>query len=195
MLLIGSDHGQETIGHAIDVQDWLASEGLGRFVASRDVAVAGQGTAAVLYATERGLTALHGVLDRLRLQPWVDEVLTGQQLARLGYAAQGGIVAAFNTARIATPNAHGVPGQRWAVAEPDKPTGIGNGQHGGWGPDETRPFLMIEGPGVAAGSVTAPTSLVDIAPTILAFLGLPRDAMDGTPIEFHPAAAARSAGG
>lgn len=190
LLLVGSDHGQETVGFSIDVQEWLTEQGLGALVKSKDIAVAGQGTAALLYATDRGRPALGGILDRLQQQRWVGELLVGQQLLTLGFAPQGGVVAAFSTARTKAPNIHGICGQRWTIAEPGKPDGIGNGQHGGWGPDETRPFLMINGPDVACGSLALPTSLVDIAPTILAFLGLPTDAMDGTPIGFN-----RTAGG
>ena len=59
---------------------------------------------------------------------------------------------------------------------------IGCGHHGGRGPDETRPFLVLVHPEFGAGTIDRPTSLVDIAPTILAFLGQASDRMDGTPI-------------
>jgi hypothetical protein len=72
-----------------------------------------------------------------------------------------------------------VPGKRWAVAEPGKPVPVGSGQHGGWGPDETRPFLMLNDGG-PSGVRRAPSNLVDIAPTIMEFLGLPAEGFDGT---------------
>jgi hypothetical protein len=82
-------------------------------------------------------------------------------------------------ARREEANAHGVPGRRWVATDPGATVPVGSGQHGGWGPDETRPFLILSGPGVPPGALSSPTSLVDIAPTILAFLGLPRDGIEG----------------
>ncbi len=182
LLMIGSDHGQETIAESIDLADWLAARGLDDLVAAGDVAVAGQGTAALLYATERGRHELIGVLDELRYEPWADGVLTGANLAERGFAAQGGVVAAVNMARRPEPNPYGVPGRRWVVAEDGKPVPVGSGQHGGWGSDETQPFLMANDGGRSLGIVARSTSLTDIAPTIASFLGLSLDGFDGTPL-------------
>ena len=71
-----------------------------------------------------------------------------------------------------------MPGKRWVAAEGDKPVPVGSGQHGGWGPDETRPFLMIND-GRGAGERREPSSLVDIAPTLIGYLGLPMEGFDG----------------
>lgn len=179
LLAVGSDHGQETIGDCIEVEAWLAAHGLAGEVAAGAVAVAGQGTAGVLYATQEARPALLGVLDDMRAEPWADSVVVGDDLARLGYAPSGGVVAVVNMGRSAEANEYGVPGRRWVVAEGDKPPTIGWGQHGGWGPDETRPFLLLNAPQLAPGRLERPTSLVDIAPTLLDFLGLPADGMDG----------------
>lgn len=181
LLLIGSDHGQETIGEAVDLEAWLAGRGLEDLLAAGDVAVAGQGTAALLYATERGRAELLAVLDGLRAAPWAADVVAGESLAAHGFAAQGGVVAAINMARRTDANPYGVPGRRWVVAEAGKPVPIGSGQHGGWGPDETQPFLMANN-GRSSGTAGRPTSLVDIAPTIAGFLGLPTEGFDGSPL-------------
>jgi hypothetical protein len=182
LLLIGSDHGQETIGGCVDLEDWLAGHCLGTLLQSGDVAVAGQGTAALLYASDRGRAPLLGVLEAMRQAPWAGAVLADDDLAEKGMAAQGGIVAAVNMARQEALNVHGIPGQRWTVAEAGKPAAVGSGQHGGWGPDETRPFLIVLAPGQTAGVLQRPTSLTDIAPTILDFLGLRSDGLDGSTI-------------
>lgn len=179
LLAVGSDHGQETIGGGVDVDDWLVRHGLADEIASGTIAVAGQGTAALLYATPRAHAALLGVLDRLCAEPWVDAVVVGEALARLGVAPSGGVVAAVNMARDPAANDHGVPGRRWTVMEDGKQPVAGWGQHGGWGPDETRPFLVLNAPRLAPGRVERRTALVDIAPTVLDFLGLPADDMDG----------------
>jgi len=140
--------------------------------------VAGQGTAALLSATDRGRAALLGVIEGMGREPWADGVLVGEALAARGFAAEGGVVAAVNMARRPDANRHGVPGKRWVVSE-GKPVPVGSGQHGGWGPDETRPFLMVND-GRTAGVRRAPSSLVDIAPTLVDYLGLPTQGFDGS---------------
>ena len=154
LLLVGSDHGHETIGDSIAVEDWLAAHGLADLVASGDVAVAGQGTAALLYATDRGRPALLGILDAMRREPWAADVLIGDRLAR-HWASRpaGGVVAAIDMARQGDANPYGVPGRRWVAEEGGKPVPIGSGQHGGLGPDETRPFLMVNDGGRTSGLV------------------------------------------
>ena len=179
LLAVGSDHGQETIGDGIDVDAWLSAHGLAAEVAGGSVAAAGQGTAAVLYATDAARARLLGVLDRMGAEPWAGEILVGDQLRQRGFAPTGGAVAAVSLARRDEPNDHGVPGRRWVAIEDGKQPTVGWGQHGGWGPDETRPFLMLNASGLAPGRIGRQTSLVDIAPTLLGFLGLPTDGMDG----------------
>ena len=77
-------------------------------------------------------------------------------------------------------NPHGVRGYCPIVQDPaDSESKIGFGQHGGLGPNEQRPFLMIEGGGFAAGPRREPTSLIDIAPTVLRHLHKDHDDMDG----------------
>lgn len=182
LLMIGSDHGQETIGDWVSIEDWLTARGLGDPLAAGDIAVAGQGTAALLYATDRGRSALRDVLDDMRREPWSDGVVVGEALSAHGFAALGGVVAAVNMARRPDANPNGVPGRRWVAAEPGKTVPVGSGQHGGWGPDETRPFLMVNDGGRTTGVRERPSNLVDIAPTMIRFLGLPTDGFDGAPL-------------
>src|SRR5262249_18051661 len=182
LLLIGSDHGQETIGDYVEIETWLESHGLGGELANGQIAVASQGTAALLYATTESRAALLDMLDAMRAEPWADEVVVEEGLARLGHAASGGVVAAVNMGRREDENAHGVPGARWVAAVPGNPKPAGCGQHGGWGPGETRPFLLLNGTDVGPGVHAPTTSTVDIAPTILAFLGHSVGGLDGKPL-------------
>jgi hypothetical protein len=65
-----------------------------------------------------------------------------------------------------------------------KPDRLGCGQHGGLGPHETAPFLLIDGADFAPGAlVTATSSITDLAPTILRHLGLPTAGCDGRPLQ------------
>jgi hypothetical protein len=83
------------------------------------------------------------------------------------------------------PNAYGIPGIS-AAARPvvGKPDRLGCGQHGGLGRYEQMPFLMIQGSGfVPDATRTEASSMIDLAPTILAHLGLPADGCDGQPLQ------------
>jgi hypothetical protein len=182
LLLIGSDHGQETVGDYVTIEAWLEGRGLGVELADGRIAVATQGTAALLYATDEGRAALLDQLDAMRAEPWAGEVVLEEGLAALGHAASGGVVAAVNMGRREEANAYGFPGARWVAADPGNPKPAGFGQHGGWGPDETQPFLLLNGTDVRPGVHGRTTSLVDIAPTILSFLGLPSAGLDGAPL-------------
>ena len=179
LLLVGSDHGQETIGHSVAIEDWLAAHGLEDLLEAGDIAVAGQGTAALFYATDRGRAPLLGVLDEMGRADWAGDVLAGERLAEQGFAALGGAVAAVNMARQGQANHYGVSGRRWVAAEAGKAAAIGSGQHGGWGPDETRPFLVVNDGGRSTGTMQHRTCITDIAPTIARFLGLRGDGFDG----------------
>lgn len=67
------------------------------------------------------------------------------------------------------------------------------GMHGGRGHFETRPVLVAIGDDFEAGSVrSAESSITDIAPTVLAHLGLPVDGMDGRALQARVALAMES---
>jgi hypothetical protein len=182
LLLIGSDHGQETIHGAIGIEGWLEANGCSGELARGEIAVAAQGTAALIYALPGARPQLLEVIGDIRAQPWADEVIAENGLLELGLAASDGLSAAVNMGRVEAQNPFGVSGARWIAADPGNPKPVGCGQHGGWGPDETQPFLLLNGPDVPVGMRTRPSSLVDIAPSILDFLGLAHDGTDGEPL-------------
>jgi hypothetical protein len=181
LLLVGSDHGHETIGRSIHVGNWLAANGLAAEIADKKVGVAAQGTSALLYATDEARPALEKLLPKMLRQPWAGGILHGAALAATGLAGKT-LFAAVDTARSEEANGFGVAGTRWMVEDGEGTPDIGCGHHGGLGPDETRPFLVLVHPEFGTGTIDWTTSLVDIGPTILAFLGQAGDHMDGTPI-------------
>lgn len=180
--MVGSDHGHETISHGVNVVDWLGSNGYGALRESGQLSFATQGTAALLYAIGEAERVVPDVIEKLKREPWVGGIATGGELERLGIAPEGGLVAGISLARKPEPNDFGVAGQRWAAFNGSEFKGLGFGQHGGWGPDETRPFLILDYPGGKPERWAERTSLIDIAPTILTFLGLPADGMEGKAI-------------
>ena len=58
----------------------------------------------------------------------------------------------------------------------------GRGQHGGLGRYETNPVLVVDDGSGRAQRIEARTSAVDVAPTILDFLGVSCDGADGRPV-------------
>jgi predicted AlkP superfamily pyrophosphatase or phosphodiesterase len=182
LLLIGSDHGQETIHGAVSIEDWLEANGLAQELAGGEVAVAAQGTAALFYAIPDARDRLCEALLALGDEDCADEIALEDGLIQRGLTPSGGLVAGLNMGRVSEQNPYGVSGARWIAADPGNPKPIGCGQHGGWGFDETRPFLLLNGPGVPPGVLTDTSNLVDIAPTMLAFLGLPHIGTDGKPL-------------
>ena len=86
------------------------------------------------------------------------------------------------------PTRYGVPGLSYeSKPVAGKATHLHCGQHGGLAKYEQMPFLMIDGAGFAAGTLSdAPTSPIDIAPTVLAHLQLPAEGMDGRALQRLP---------
>ena len=171
----------ETVSDAIDLDGLLIAAGLKQGPGSGDVVVAPNGTAATLYFAEpeSDLPAL--IARFLAAENWAGEVFSGEALARVGLPTDTAMRVAVTLAADNRINEHGISGFCPIVQDPaDNESKIGFGQHGGLGPNEQRPFLMIEGGGFARGRRRLATSLIDIAPTVLRHLQMDHDDMDGT---------------
>jgi hypothetical protein len=124
----------------------------------------------------------------LAAQDWAGQVLSGDGLAAVGQSHANALAFAVAMRSSAAPNAHGVPGSALvALPRGGKPDRMGCGQHGGLGTHEQMPFLLASGPGFAPGGVRdAASSAVDIAPTVLAHVGVPAGGMDGRALQLAP---------
>ena len=181
LFITGSDHGMETVSDAIDLDGLLIAAGLKQGPGSRDVVVAPNGTAATLYFAEPESDLPAQVARFLRAENWAGEVFSGEALSRVGLPGDTAMRVAVALAADDRINEHGISGFCPIVQDPaDNESKIGFGQHGGLGANEQRPFLMVEGGGFAPGRRQTPTSLVDIAPTVLRHLQMDHDDMDGT---------------
>lgn len=182
LFAVGSDHGHETITQGVNVIAWLDDNGFGKLREAGQIAIATQGTAILIYAIGDGVAVVPDLIAKAKAAPWFGALATGEELERLGIAPEGGLVAGISLAYSAEPNEFGVAGKRWASFNGSEFKGLGYGQHGGWGPNETRPFLILDHPRCAPTRRTERTSLIDIAPTFLTFLGVPVDGIEGTAI-------------
>ncbi len=188
LLVVCSDHGMETTRRTVDATGRLVASGLKAAVDSTDIVLAPNGTGAVLYAAPEARGRAADLCRFLEAEDWVGRVFAGADLGLLGLPVDGPVLMALTTACDDRPNAHGVRGHADIVADPESAKSYdGFGQHGGIGPNEQNPFLVIRGGGFAAARATAhPASLIDIAPTVLRHLAVAGDGMDGTALPFDP---------
>lgn len=191
LLLIGSDHGHQSVTGVVDIDAELIAAGLKQGPGSGDVMAVSNGTSALIYVHPDHADR-HGAIGAfLASQDWVGTLFGPDELGRIGQTPEGGLAFAVSMAASEAVNAFGVPGAS-LVAKPamGKPDRLGCGQHGGLGAYERAPFLMASGPGFRPGGIRQETArIVDIASTTLGHLGLDASGMDGTPLQ-HPVATA-----
>lgn len=182
LLVVCSDHGMETTGHTIPLTRLLIDAGLKQAPDSRDVVVAPNGTAGLVYRAASAKAGVDDLVVFLRTQEWVSRVFAGDELARVGLPSDE-LAAAITLRTEERVNPFGIRGYGDIVEDIDGKDYTGFGQHGGFGPNEQRPFLFVRGGGFPPGARSAvPVSAIDIAATILRHLGRPHDGMDGRPL-------------
>ena len=180
LFITGSDHGMETVSEAIDVTGLLVAAGIKAAPDSRDVVVAPQGTSATIFFSDAARSRAADAAAFLRRENWAGRVVAGAALAEVGLPTDTALQVAVAMATDDRVNPHGVRGYGAIVSNPDDTESkIGFGQHGGLGVNEQNPFLIAEGGGFEARTETRPTSLIDIAPTVLRHLRMDHDDMDG----------------
>jgi arylsulfatase A-like enzyme len=181
LLVVCSDHGMETTGRTIPLTRLLVAAGLKAGPDSRDVVVAPNGTAGLVYRSASAKATADDLARFLRDQEWVSRVFTGDDLARVGLPAAE-LAAAITLRTEDRVNAFGIRGYGDIVEDIDGKDYTGFGQHGGFGPNEQKPFLFIQGGGFKPGRRDDSVSHVDIAPTILRHLDRPHEGTDGRPL-------------
>lgn len=188
LTIVCSDHGMETTARTVDVTGALVAAGLKSAPDSRDVVVAPNGTSAVIYLAPRARGLIAALRGFIATQDWCGAVFTGGELGRLGLPVDEAIGLAVSLRGSASANEFGVAGEADIVADPESAEDYtGCGQHGGLGVNEQSPFLFLRGGGFATRRPTAaPTSLIDLAPTVLRHLGKGWDGLDGRPLPQDP---------
>jgi arylsulfatase A-like enzyme len=182
LLLIGSDHGHQTVSGVVDVAAELEAavpDAAGGFIA------AANGTAALIYV-EPSRPELRSRLGMaLRDAAWAERVVEADELKAVGHTTANGLAFVVSMASSEHRNAHGVPGcSLVAKANAGKPDRLGFGQHGGLGRWEQAPVLMLQGPGFEPGEAReAATSVLDAAPTILRHLDVAAHGLDGQALQ------------
>ncbi len=183
LLVVCSDHGHETTDRVVPVENLMIGAGLKADAESTDVVFASSGMGALVYLADRAASRRDDIVGWLQHQPWCGPVFAGDALARVGQREDGGLAIAFSMARVDAPNRFGVPGiSHVAGCRFSSIDGPGRGQHGGLGRYETNAMLIVDDGSGEVHRIEAPTCAVDIAPTILDFLGVAWDGADGRPV-------------
>ena len=175
LLICASDHGHETIGEIVDLEEILVAAGL------KDA----QGTSATIYLSPEAKSRSQAIADHLQNDPRIARVVIGDDIAALGLNPEGGIdLVVLGQANEDVSDA-GMPGTAIAFQGDLKiANSLGCGQHGGLGRYEQSPFLICAGAGFTPGHVAnVATSVLDIAPTAMHHLGRPADDMDGKSLQ------------
>jgi Type I phosphodiesterase / nucleotide pyrophosphatase len=185
LLIVGSDHGHETVSGVVDIEAELIGAGLKSGIDSNDVIAVSSGTSTLIYLHPGADGRRDRLGDFLAEQPWAGHVVGRADLGSIGQAPHHGLAFAVSLKADLLENEFGVPGRSLA-AKPrwGKPDRLGCGQHGGLGRFEQSPVLMIEGEGFSVG-VSRPDAVhvVDLAPTVMQHLGVAAPGMDGRPLQ------------
>jgi len=183
LFIAGSDHGHETVSGLVDIDKKLAEAGFESELASGRLVTAPNGTAALVY-----LQAPEAVRARLeaffRQADWLSDVVCRRQFELYGIF-QAPALEFFLSLKSdpAAHNPYGVAGESLACLVPGSPYPIGCGQHGGFGLHEQSPYCLVNHPGLRPSEISAVTDLTLIAPTVLRFLGLSLDGLDGRSLQ------------
>jgi predicted AlkP superfamily pyrophosphatase or phosphodiesterase len=185
-IIITSDHGFARHGEGINVTQALIGAGLKESAASTDVIVASQGQSVLFYLPGGDSGRTLRLVQFLQRQPWVDLVFT-----RGGTGDQGSLPGTFSLDLIkashptraadvavslawsSNRNQFGVPGTHTINAGVTGPIAGEASGHGGLSPWVVRNTLVAWGADFKPRTrITAPASLADIMPTVLAALGI-----------------------
>ena len=182
LLVVCSDHGHETTDRIIPVEALMIEAGFKADAGSSDVVFASSGMGALVYLSQPARSRRDDIAGWLERRPWCGPVFAGAALAEVGQREDRGLSIAFAMAGRDAPNRFGIPGISHVAgcrfSSNDVP---GRGQHGGLGRYETNPVLIVDDGSGDARRIETQTSAVDVAPTILEFLGVARDGADGRP--------------
>ena len=183
LLVVCSDHGHETTDQVIPVEALMVEAGLKSDAESNDVIFASSGMGALVYLSDAASARRDDIVEWLERQTWCGPVFSGASLAEVGQCEDRGLAIAFSMAKSEAPNRFGIPGISHVAgcrfSTIDAP---GRGQHGGLGRFETHAVLVVDDGSGRARRVETQTRAVDVAPTILDFLGVAYEGTDGRPV-------------
>ena len=176
-----SDHGQISIARKVDLGARLSADGLAASDRpDRGTAIAlTRGMMGELRLLEHGQDLLRRTVDWLMQCEDIGMVLARDDLAgslpgtlpmsSVHHFHERSPELYYVMRSDETPDAHGLPGRGSCTGGPP----VGGGMHGGLNRHEMNTVLIVDAPGGRRGEIdTSPAALVDLAPTILSWLGI-----------------------
>lgn len=190
LLIVCSDHGQETVWKRVNAVQLLIDSGIKKSLESDDVVVCSNGPALMIYSKCDSTSIGCAICSIFQGQDWVDGVYSGKDLALLGYREDNYLCAIVNLAHTDEPNQYGVKGKAVIAHIDEKNKHHLNVErfstHGGLGEYETHPFMVIRGRGFPRGcSSDAMVLPTDVAPTVLKHHGISHEQLDGSPLQYR----------
>jgi len=191
-VFVASDHGFTTNTVGVDVAGALIAEGLKAAPDSTDVVLASSGQAVAVHVEGHTAERIAGLARFVHAQDWGGVVFTAGRtpgdprgvadgtfaLELIHIAGERAPDLLFTFPWTSEPNAFGVRGTD--LANVSGGARLYASDHGSMSPWNVRNTLLAWGPGFKRGAtIRTPAGNVDVAPTILALLGLPTDGLDG----------------
>jgi arylsulfatase A-like enzyme len=188
-VFVVSDHGFTTNSAGVDVARALSDAGLKASPDSDDVVLASSGQAVGVYVKGGDAARVAGIVRLIQANDWGGVIFTkgradgdpggtfSLELIHAAHAARGPDIL-FTFPWSSRPNAFGVPGGDLANVSGGAKLYVSD--HGSMSPWNVRNTMLAWGVDFKAGAtVRAPAGNVDVAPTILALLGLDVEGLDG----------------
>ncbi len=118
LLLIGSDHGHQTVAGVVDIDAELTAAGLKADHGSDDVMAVSNGTSALIYVHLFYAAAIPRMRAFLEASDWAGEVFGPDDLETVGQARASGLTFAVSMQASEKPNAFGIPGTNSSLPSP-----------------------------------------------------------------------------
>jgi arylsulfatase A-like enzyme len=205
-IIVVSDHGFSHSAFGVNMTAELIKAGLKANADSDDVVIASSGQTLLLHVKNRDAALIHRLTEFLKAQEWAGVLFTAGRPGQSGVPVEGVEPGTFAIELIhlahaergpdlvvtfpwsSGPSPSGVPGTDFTdTARATGPLTGTQGNHGSMSPWTVRNTFLAWGVDFKRGTtIRTPVSNVDVTPTLLALLGLDRDAnlprFDGRPI-------------
>ena len=178
-VIVASDHGYSTISEVVDIETQLRDAGFPPGDEPDGVAVAPNGGSVLYYVSGDVPATAHRLANFLTTQPWCGPLLASEAAGDVPGTLPASLIGlegprvpalAMSFRWDSRANDAGFAGHAYSTS-----LGPGRGQHGSLSRHETRNVLFARGPDFKQSTtIHAPTGNVDLTPTILHLLGLPR---------------------
>ena len=187
-VIVISDHGHSTVVEGVDVRGRAEEAGFSKPAGKRDVIVAENGGSVLFYVEGSDPATADRLAAWLMAQPWCGPILSSEAVGSIPGTLPAALAGAegarapdlmMSFGWSSEVSSNGVPGiarSTGAVA--------GRGMHGSMSRQEIHNVLLGRGPSFKRNVLLdTPSGNVDLAPTVLAILGLPEaETTDGRPL-------------